>query len=86
MKPVTLSPNALQQLEDWKKADPKLLIKIISLITDAAKDPFKGTGKPEPLKHELQGAWSRRINEEHRLVYEVRETTIWIISCKYHYS
>lgn len=86
MKPITFSPNALQQLEDWKKSDPKLLVKIISLITEVAKDPFSGIGKPELLKHELQGKWSRRITQEHRLVYEVRETSIWIISCRYHYT
>ncbi len=71
MKPVTLSPNALQQLEEWKKADAKLLAKIITLIAEVAQDPFSGTGKPEPLKHELKGKWSRRITQEHRLVYEV---------------
>ena len=49
------------------------------------RDPFQGIGKPEPLKHELSGYWSRRITDEHRLVYEVKEDSIIIISCKYHY-
>lgn len=85
IKPVTLSPNALEQLEELKKSDPRLLVKVISLIAEIAADPFSGTGKPEPLKHDLKGKWSRRITQEHRLVYEVRENSIWIISCKYHY-
>jgi len=82
---VTFSPDALAHLEEWRKADPKALIKIISLITEVASTPFTGSGKPEPLKHNLKGSWSRRINQEHRLIYEVQETTIWIVSCRYHY-
>jgi toxin YoeB len=85
MKAITFSPDALQHLEEWKKSDPKLLIKIVSLITEIASTPFTGSGKPEPLKHSLKGRWSRRITQEHRIVYEVKETTIWIVSCRYHY-
>lgn len=85
MNIVTLSPVALQQLDEWKKADSKTLIKIISLITEIASNPFTGTGKPEPLKHDLRGKWSRRINQEHRLVYEVRGNEIVVLSCRYHY-
>ena len=86
MKSITLSPDALKQLEDWKKNEPKVLIKIISLITEISSTPFTGTGKPELLKHDLKGKWSRRITQEHRLVYEVTETSINIISCKFHYA
>ena len=82
---VTLSPVALQQLDEWKAADSKMLARIISLIIETTSSPFSGTGKPEPLKHDLKGKWSRRINQEHRLVYEVKDHTIWIISCRYHY-
>ena len=85
MKPVTFSLSALKQLEEWKISDPKLLIKIISLITEVAANPFIGTGKPEPLRHDLKGKWSRRITSEHRLVYEVKDDAIVIISCRYHY-
>lgn len=85
MKPITFSPDALLHLEEWKKADPKILARIISLITGIASSPFTGIGKSEPLKHELKGKWSRRITDEHRIVYEVRETEIWIVSCRYHY-
>lgn len=86
MKSITLSPDALSHLEYWKRNDPKLLLKIIALITEIAENPFTGTGKPEPLKFNLKGKWSRRITQEHRLVYEVRDTTIIIFSCKFHYT
>ncbi len=86
MKTITLSPQALEHLDDWKKSDPKALAKIISLIVETASNPFAGTGKPEPLKHSLKGKWSRRITQEHRLVYEVKEETIWIVSCRFHYD
>jgi toxin YoeB len=72
-------------MKEYKMGDQKLLSKIISLLVEVAQIPFEGTGKPEPLQHELKGKWSRRINDEHRLVYEVKEDTIWVISCKYHY-
>jgi toxin YoeB len=86
MRTITISPEALLQMEEYKKGNPKLLVKIISLLVEIANTPFEGTGKPEPLKHELKGKWSRRINDEHRQVYEVKDDTIWLISCKYHYQ
>ncbi len=85
MKSITLSQNAIADLEYWKKHDQKLLLKIIALITEISATPFTGTGKPEPLKHNLKGKWSRRITQEHRLVYEVAEHTINILSCRFHY-
>jgi len=85
MKSITLSPDALKQLEGWKKSDPKILLKIIALIAEISSTPFTGTGKPELLKHDLKGKWSRRITQEHRLIYEVTDTTINIISCRFHY-
>jgi len=85
MKSITLSPYALKQLEGWKKSDPKILLKIIALITEISSTPFTGTVKPELLKHDLKGKWSRRITQEHRLIYEVTDTTINIISCRFHY-
>jgi toxin YoeB len=69
----------------WQKADKKILKKINALLKEVMRTPFEGTGKPEPLKHELQGCWSRRINHEHRLVYEVLDTQINILACRYHY-
>ena len=86
MRSVTISPEALEQMNDYKYGNPKLLAKVITLLIEITNTPFDGTGKPEPLKHELKGKWSRRINDEHRLVYEVKEDTINVISCKYHYD
>ena len=86
MKSVILSPEALAGLEEWKQASPITLIKIIELITEISNTPFTGRGKPEPLRHNLKGKWSRRISLEHRLVYEVTGSTITILSCRFHYQ
>ena len=69
----------------WQSTDKKILKKINSLLKDIKREPFEGIGKPEPLKYELAGCWSRRITDEHRLVYIVDDTEISIVSCKYHY-
>ncbi len=69
----------------WQVQDKKNLKKINALLKEITRSPFEGSGKPEPLKHALQGCWSRRINQEHRLVYEVFEDRIHVISCRYHY-
>ncbi|HEV2884223.1 MAG TPA: Txe/YoeB family addiction module toxin [Pyrinomonadaceae bacterium] len=60
-------------------------LRIISLIREIQRDPFRGIGKPEPLKHEFKGCWSRRIDQEHRLVYQVKDERIRILACRYHY-
>ncbi len=65
--------------------DRKQALKIIKLVKEVQRDPFQGIGKPEKLKHDLSGCWSRRINREHRLVYQVLEDRIRIIACRYHY-
>lgn len=69
----------------WQKNDKKILKRINQLIKETKKTPFDGIGKPEPLKFQLGGCWSRRINSEHRLVYEVTDENIIILSCRYHY-
>jgi toxin YoeB len=69
----------------WLKADRKILARIDKLIEDAMRDPITGIGKPEPLKYHLPGAWSRRIDDEHRLVYIVTETEIIMLAARYHY-
>jgi toxin YoeB len=66
--------------------DEKMLARINDLIKDCLHSPFKGIGKPEPLKGDLSGCWSRRITEEHRLVYEVREKRLYILQCRFHYQ
>jgi toxin YoeB len=70
----------------WQKVDKKILKRINILLKDIARQPFDGIGKPEPLKHKYQGFWSRRINQEHRLIYHVRGDEIRIIKCRFHYD
>ena len=86
MKNIAFSPQAYTDYLEWLKVDRKIFLKITALIRETARRPGKGTGKPEPLKHNLEGYWSRRINQKHRLVYKITEDSIVIISCKYHYS
>ena len=70
----------------FQEHDRKLLKRINTLIKDTARSPFQGIGKPEPLKSDLSGYWSRRINSEHRLVYGVTVSELIIVSCRYHYQ
>ncbi len=83
---VVFEPSAFEDFNEWCKLDKKLYKKIVELIKDVDRSPFTGLGKPEPLKYELSGFWSRRINDEHRLVYTVTDTEIIIAACKYHYE
>ena len=69
----------------WLKADKKMLNRINNLIKNIKREPFEGIGKPEPLKHALSGYWSRRINDEHRIVYKVHDDSILIAQLRYHY-
>ena len=82
---ITWTDESWEEYIEWQSQDKKILKKINSLIKDIKRDPFDGIGKPEPLKYELSGCWSRRISDEHRLVYEVTEYSIVMISCRYHY-
>ena len=75
--------DALKQFNEWEKQNKKIFSKIIELLDDARQSPFKGLGKPEPLKHHLKGYWSRRINQEHRIVYKVTSDAIIVIACKF---
>lgn len=70
----------------WQNADKRIVKRINELIRDIRREAFSGIGKPEALKHSLSGFWSRRITEEHRLVYTVSDETILIASCRYHYN
>ncbi|MCB0651598.1 MAG: Txe/YoeB family addiction module toxin [Saprospiraceae bacterium] len=69
----------------WQSKDKNKLKRINDLVKATLRDPFEGLGNPEPLKHELQGFWSRRIDSEHRLVYSYEEDSLLIISCRFHY-
>ncbi|WNZ00206.1 Toxin YoeB (Putative endoribonuclease YoeB) (Putative mRNA interferase Yoeb) (Toxin RelE2) [Sulfurospirillum sp. 'SP'] len=86
MKQVIFEGSAFADFTQWSTQDKKIYQKIIHLIKDIDRSPFIGLGKPEALKHEFSGYWSRRITDEHRLVYKVTETSIVIASCKYHYD
>lgn len=69
----------------WQKTDRKLLERINTLIREITRSPFEGIGKPEPLRNALSGYWSRRINDEHRIVYKVADGAVWIAQLRYHY-
>ena len=83
---LELDPQALEDLQYWIKADARKSRKILDLIDAALHDPFGGIGKPEPLKHDLAGCRSRRIDQEHRLVYQVQNDALVVLSCRYHYQ
>lgn len=85
-KRIIFEPDAFEDFNEWSGLNKKIYKKIIELIKDINRSPFAGLGKPEPLKYEFSGLWSRRINEEHRLIYTVTDTEIIIASCKYHYE
>jgi len=82
---ITWTLTAWNDYLFWQKSDKKKLKRINELIKATIREPFQGIGKPEPLKHELQGFWSRRIDGEHRLVYSFTDETLLIIACRYHY-
>lgn len=82
---IIVSPAAEKDLAYFKKTNPNIVRKILMLLEDISKTPFIGRGKPEPLKFQLSGCWSRRITKEHRLVYRAESDKIIIISCRYHY-
>ena len=83
---IIFSENSWEDYTSWLKEDKKMLKRINQLIKEIKRNPYEGKGKPEPLKYDLAGYWSRRINLEHRLVYQIRENTILIVSCRYHYD
>lgn len=85
MRSLEFDPAAFEDLAWFVENDRKKALKIIKLIKEVQRNPFEGIGQPEKLKHELSGCWSRRIDREHRLVYEVLETKIRILACRYHY-
>lgn len=82
---LVFSEDAWDDYLYWQKTDRKLLNRINLLIREILRSPFEGIGKPEPLKHGLAGYWSRRINDEHRLVYKVEGESVMIAQCRYHY-
>lgn len=85
MKQLLWDESGWEDYLYWQVNDKKILFRINDLIKDTQRNPFTGLGKPEPLKGNLSGCWSRRINEEHRLVYMVKEDCIYILQCRFHY-
>jgi len=78
-------PEFREDLKYWVNSDRKTALRILEIVEAVIRDPFSGIGKPEPLKYLGSGVWSRRITQEHRLVYVVREDIIEFIQCRYHY-
>ncbi len=83
---LTFHEEAWEDYLYWQSSDRKQLKKINALLRECLRTPFAGTGKPEPLKGEFAGWWSRRIDQEHRLVYRATEDSLLIAQCRYHYS
>lgn len=86
MYPILLSKKAIEDIPRLKKENSKFPAKLLELILDIFKSPFDGIGKPEPLKGDLQGWWSRRITDKHRLVYRIKDDSLEIASCFGHYG
>ena len=86
MRKVVITPKAFKEFAEWANEDRRVLVKIVLLINDIQRSPFEGIGKPEPLKHDFQGVWSRRITGEHRLLYRVDDEQITVSACRFHYQ
>ena len=82
---LLFADSAWDDYQHWLRTDRKMLERINKLIQETQREPFTGVGKPEPLKHALAGWWSRRINDEHRMVYRVQDSVLWIAQLRYHY-
>lgn len=82
---LIFAENAWEDYLYWQKADKKILKRINLLIRDITREPFEGIGKPEPLKHALAGYWSRRISDEHRIVYKINQDSLLIVQLRFHY-
>ncbi len=82
---LIFSEHAWEDYLYWQRIDRKVAKRINSLVQDIQRSPFEGIGKPEPLKHALSGYWSRRINDEHRIVYKIADDSIFIAQLRHHY-
>ncbi len=83
---LVFADQGWEDFSHWINQDRRMALRVIRLIEDTKRSPFEGIGKPEPLRHEFSGYWSRRINEEHRLVYKIEGNELWIAQARYHYS
>ncbi len=82
---LVFSEQAWEDYGYWQRHDRRLIERINALLKEISRTPYQGTGKPEPLRHALSGYWSRRITDEHRLVYKITDSMIWIAQLRYHY-
>ncbi len=82
---LVFSRDSWKEYLYWQETDPQMVKRIHQLIRDITRDPYRGIGKPEPLKHALRGYWSRRITAEHRIVYRVAGGQLWIAQLRFHY-
>lgn len=83
---IVFQPEFLEDLRHWAEHDRKMLLRLLDLVDAVRREPFTGIGKPEPLKHRAKGAWSRRLNKEHRIVYLVTDVRIDFLQARYHYQ
>jgi toxin YoeB len=86
MRSIKFDPLGWKEFTEWQLEEPKIWKKLVELLTEAARTPFDGKGKPEPLKHNYKGYWSRRLTHEHRVIYKVTDDDIIVIACKNHYQ
>jgi len=82
---VAFTPQGWEDYLYWQETDPRVSARVRQLIKDALRDPGRGIGKPEPLKHTFQGCWSRRITDEHRMVYQLLKGELLVMQLRYHY-
>ena len=85
MRDSVIAPQFRDDLLYWAETDRRTLIRLLNLMEAIERDPFKGIGKPEPLKHDRSGRWSRRLTQEHRIVYIVKQDRIEFLQARYHY-
>ena len=82
---AVMDPHFLEDLEHWTRTNRRRALRVLKLVEAVLRDPFDGPGKPEPLRGQLAGKWSRRIDQEHRLIYAVDEKRIYFLAARYHY-
>jgi len=85
VRQLILDPQAPEDLQWWTRTGKRVALKILQLLEESVRNPFAGKGKPEALKFDLSGCWSRRIDLAHRLVYEATDSNIRVLSCRFHY-
>lgn len=86
MRSIRFEPSAWQEFTNWQTQDAKTWKRLVELLSESARTPFEGKGKPEPLKHHYKGYWSRRLTQDHRLIYKVTDSEIIVAACRSHYE